>query len=149
MELGSFRTTELLDALRMHPFLFAFGIYVGVEMEQWLGYFLGYIPLEVPAVITLGAPLMLLAVYGIKQSKHQITFERVVMIGGGGLALGWPIWVTIMYLLYSPPWAPLHGNSGILSTLAFPLVIVLSYVGAFYLMYRLEMKKHHDSINGQ
>lgn len=147
MSLSSYTlgTKEMLDALRMHPFIFASGIYVGLALEQWLGYFSGYIPLEVAVVITLGAPLMLLAVYGIKQSRHKMTFERAVMVGGGALALGWPIWVTAMYLLYTPVWAPLHGNVGILNTLTSISVIVLSYVGAGYVMDRIVKKRNYGS----
>ena len=141
------KTKELLDAPRMHPFLFASGIYVGVAMGQWLGYFLGYIPLEMVVFFTLGAPLVLFCLNSIKQTHYQVTFERVVIVAGGGLALGWPIWAFSNYLLYVPIWAPLHGSEGLLSTLAFVLITVLSYGAAAYLMDRLGKKRIYESIN--
>ncbi len=149
MSLSSYSlgTKEMLDAFRLHPFIFASGIYVGLALEQWLGYFLGYIPLEVAVVITLGAPLMLLAVYGIKQSRHRITFERAVMVGGGGLALGWPIWVFANWLLYVPIWAPLRGSEGLLNHLAIIAVTALSYGGAFYVVNRIVKTRNYESAN--
>jgi hypothetical protein len=64
-----------------------------------------------------------------------------VLVIGGGLAVGWPIWLSLNYLLYVPMWAPFHGGEGALNSLALVLATVLSYGTGAYLMHRLEKKR--------
>jgi hypothetical protein len=66
---------EILEKLRAHPFLFAFGIYVGIAIGQWLEYFLGHIPLENAAFFTILSPIVLIGVYLIKQTEYKMTFK--------------------------------------------------------------------------
>ena len=59
------------------------------------------------------------------------------MIVCGAVALGFPIWVSLNYVLFVPTWAPLHGGRSILNPVAFVLSTVLSCCGAAYLVDRL------------
>jgi hypothetical protein len=141
MRLGSLDTTGLWDAVRAHPFLLASGIYIGMATEQWLQYFLGPVLLERVVFFTLAAPLVLLCVHQIRESKHHMTLERAVVAIGGSLALGWPIWVFLNYLLYVPTWALLHGTDSPLSTIAFVLSTMLSCGGVAYAIDRLAKRR--------
>ena len=127
---------KLWDEMREHPFWLLFGIYVGYATARWLGYLEGYILLERVLFFTLGAPLLLFGVYYLKRVEHQMTLRRI-MIVCGAVALGFPIWVSLNYVLFVPTWAPFHGGRSILNPVAFVLSTVLSYCGAAYLVDRL------------
>ena len=131
------------ELMREHPFGLLFGIYLALATAQWLGYLIGYISLEQVLIFTLVTPLVLSGVY-IRETKHQMTFGRIVVVVGGGLALGFPIWIFLNYLLYVPTWAPLHEHHGPLNTVAFILATVLSYCGAAYLMDRLGRRRNYS-----
>ncbi len=127
---------KLWNAMREHEFWLLYGIYIGMAISLWLGYFEGYISLERVLFFTLGAPLLLFGVYYLKRVEHQMTLRRI-MIVCGAVALGFPIWVFLNYVLFVPTWAPLHGGRSILNPVAFVLSTVLSYCGAAYLVDRL------------
>ncbi|MGV9102773.1 MAG: hypothetical protein ACOC38_09360 [Promethearchaeia archaeon] len=147
MKIGNMTTDEMWNTLRTHPFLFAFGIYIGSAIEQWLGFILGYVPLMNVVFFTVGTPLVLLGVYLIKNTAYRMTFENMVIIIGGSLALGWPIWMGFNYLLYVPIWAPFHGSTGPLNTAAFVTATILAYGCAAYIMFTLQSKRgtNHQS----
>jgi hypothetical protein len=71
---------------------------------------------------------------------------RAMIVIGGGLALGWPIWVFLNYLLYVPLWARLHGSNSPLNTVIFVLSTALSCGAAGYVMDRLGKKRNYQSI---
>jgi len=127
---------KLWDAMRKHEFWLLFGIYIGMAIALWLGYFEGYISLERVLPLTLGGPLLLIGVYYIRKPEHRMTFRKI-MIVCGAVSLGCPIWVSLNYVLFVPTWAPLHGGLNILNPVAFVLSTVLSYCGAAYLVDQL------------
>ena len=127
---------KLWDAMRKHEFWLLFGIYIGMAIALWLGYFEGYISLERVLPLTLGGPLLLFGAYYIRKPEHQMTSRKIIIVGGA-LCLGVPIWVSLNYVLFVPTWAPLHGGLSILNPVAFVLSTVLSYCGAAYLVDRL------------
>ncbi len=127
---------KLWDAIREHQFWLAYGIYIGVATALWLGYFKGYISLERVLFFTLGTPLLLFGVYYIRKPEHQMTLRKIVIVCGA-MSLGFPIWLFLTYVLYTPTWAPFHSHRSILNTVAFVLSTVLSYCGAAYLVDRL------------
>lgn len=132
---------KLWDAMRKHEFWLLFGIYIGMAIALWLGYFKGYISLERVLPLTLGGPLLLFGVYYLRKPEHQMTLRRI-MIVCGAIALGTPIWLLLNYVLYVPTWAPFHDHHSILNTVAIILATVLSYGGAAYLIGRLGRRGH-------
>ena len=134
---------KLWDAMREHQFWLLFGFYVGMATALWLGYFEGYISLERVLPLTLGGPLLLFGVYYIRKPEHQMTFGRIVTVVGGGMALGFPIWLFLNYVLYIPTWAPFREHQGPLNTVAFILATVLAFGGAAYLMDRLGRRRDY------
>ena len=75
-----------------------------------------------------GAPLLLFGVYYIRKPEHQMTSRKIIIVGGA-LCLGFPIWLFLNYVLYVPTWAPLHDHHGILNTLAIILLQCYHTVG--------------------
>ena len=127
---------KLWDAMREHEFWLAYGIYIGMATALWLGYFKGYISLERVLFFTLGTPLLLFSVYYLRKPEHQMTMRRIFVISVA-VALGFPIWLFLTYVLFTPTWAPFHSHRSILNTVAIILATVLSYGGAAYLIDRL------------
>jgi len=127
---------KLWDEMREHQFWLAYGTYIGAATTLWLGYFKGYISLERVLFFTLGTPLLLFGVYYIRKAEHRMTLRKT-MIVLGALTLGFPIWLFLFYVLYTPTWAPFHDHRSILNTVAIILATVLSYGGAAYLIDRL------------
>ncbi len=127
---------KLWDEMREHPFWLAFGIYIGMATEQWLGCLKGYVLLERVLFFTFGAPLLLFSAYYIRKPEHHMTSRKIIIVGGA-VTFGFPIWLFLVYVLYTPTWAPFHSHRSILNTVAIILTTVLSYGGAAYLVDRL------------
>ena len=132
---------KLWDEMHEHQFWLAYGIYVGVATALWLGYFKGYILLMRVLPLTLGGPLLLFGVYYLRKPEHQMTLRKIIIVGGA-LCLGFPIWLFLNYVLFVPTWAPLYDHHGILNPVAFVLSTVLSYCGAAYIVDRLGRSGH-------
>ncbi len=127
---------KLWDAMREHEFWLLFGIYIGMAIALWLGYFEGYISLERVLPLTLGGPLLLFGAYYIRKPEHHMTSRKIIIVGGA-ITFGFPIWFFLNYVLFVPTWAPLYDHHSILNPVALVLSIALSYCGAAYLMDRL------------
>ncbi len=69
---------KLWAAMREHEFWLLFGIYIGMAIALWLGYFEGYISLMRVLPLTLGGPLLLFGAYYIRKPEHQMTLGRIV-----------------------------------------------------------------------
>ena len=138
------RTEKRRNGLANRGAIIAFVIYAGIAAVQWLVYLIGYISLDKVLFFTIGTPIVLFSIYYIRKTKYQMTFARIVIVVGGGLALGFPIWVLLNYILYVPTWAPLHQNHGPLNTVAFVLATAISYGGAAYLMDRLGKRRDYQ-----
>ena len=127
---------KLWDEMHEHQFWLLFGIYIGMAISLWLGFFEGYISLERVLPLTLGAPLLLFGAYYIRKPEHHMTSRKIIIVCGA-IPFGVPIWFLLNYVLFVPTWAPLHGGLSILNPVAFVLSTVLSYCGAAYLVDRL------------
>jgi hypothetical protein len=68
---------------------------------------------------------------------------RLITIIGGGLALGFPIWIFVNYILLQAPWAPFNKVHDILRTILFILCMLLSYGGAAYIMDKLGKRRDY------
>jgi len=123
----------------------AYGIYVGIAIVDWIETLRGYLPLEGTLLYTFLTPIVLFAIFRIRESKHQITFMKLVTVIGGGSVLGFPLWLLLNYVLYVPSWAPFHGNHSLLGGIVFLLSTAISYGGAAYIMYRLGKKRNFNS----
>ena len=134
---------KLWDAVREHGWWLAAGIYIGIGWMGWVSFLRGLLSLEGVALYTVVTPLVLFGIYRLRKTKYQRNFMRLVTVIGGGLALGFPIWVSVNYILYVAPWSPLRESHGILGSIAFVLSTVLSYCGAAYLMDRLGKKRDY------
>lgn len=121
----------------------AFGSYLGILFTGFIGYLLGYTPLLNLILYAILTPIIIYTVYWIRSTKHEKIFMRLTLVVGGGLALGFPIWLTINYILYVPPWAPLHNNHSLLGGLAFVLSTILSYGSAAYILDRLGKRRNY------
>jgi len=127
---------KLWDEMHEHQFWLLFGIYIGMAIALWLGFFEGYISLERVLPLTLGAPLLLFGAYYIRKPEHHMTSRKIIIVCGA-ITFGVPIWLLLNYVLFVPTWAPFHGGLSILNPVAFVLSTVLSYCGAAYLVDRL------------
>ena len=134
--------SKLWDAVREHSPWIGAGIYIGIAMAGWIGYLRGFVPLEGAVLYTVITPLMIFGIYRLRRTKYQRTFMRLVTVVGGGLALGFPIWISVNYILYAAPWSPLRECRG-LGGIVFVLSTALSYCGAAYLMDRLGKKREY------
>ena len=134
---------KLWDAVREHGWWLAAGIYIGMAWMGWVSFLRGLLSLEGVALFTVVTPLVLFGIYRLRKTKYQRNFMRLVTVIGGGLALGFPIWISVNYILYVPPWSPLRESHGILGSIVFVLSTVLSYCGAAYLMDKLGKRRDY------
>ena len=135
--------SKLWDAVREHSPWFAAGIYIGIGWVGWVSYVRGLLSLEGVVLYTVVTPLVLFGIYRLRKTKYQRNFMRLVTVMGGGLALGFPIWVSVNYILYVAPWSPLRESHRILGGIVFVLFTVLSYCGGAYLMDRLGKRRDY------
>ena len=134
------RVRKLWDAVLEHRWWLIAGTYIGIMMAGWIGYFRGFVALEGAILYTVVTPLVLFGIYRIRKSRYQM---RLVTVIGGGLALGFPIWISVNYILYVAPWSPLRECDLILGGISFVLSTVLSYGLAAYVMDRLGKKRDY------
>jgi len=117
------------------------GFYIGITIVNWIGYFFGFITLEITIIFTLMYPLILFGVYYIKKSKYQKNIYKLVWVVGFGLPLGGIMWFCIIYIFHGAPWAPLR-NSPLLVQIVFSVIsTVLCWALGMYIMYRVGKKR--------
>ncbi len=121
--------------------LLAIGIYVGALIIFWIEYFRGYFSLLGTTLYTFMTPLLLISVYYIRKSIHQRNIYKFIFIILGGVALGWPIWALISFILIGAPWSPFYNPQGVLRTIIFISTIVPSYIVAGYICYKWGKKR--------
>jgi len=126
---------------KKHWLWVSIGSYIGATMISWLEYFLGSMNLWVAMGVTFITPIILFILYYIRKSKYQRNIYKGIWIVGGGLSLGWPIWMFISYFFIVAPWAPFYESQGTLKDIIFILTIMPSYSLAAYIMYRLGKKR--------
>jgi len=119
------------------------GSYLGILFSGFVGYQVGYISLLNLILYAVLAPATTYIVYWVRGKKYEKIFMRLTLVVGGCLALGFPIWLLIDYLLYVPEWAPFHGNKDILAGIAFILSTVFSYGLAGYILDKLGKKRDY------
>ncbi|MCK4371306.1 MAG: hypothetical protein KAW03_09575, partial [Candidatus Lokiarchaeota archaeon] len=71
------------------------------------------------------------------------TIYKIVWIVCGGIALGFPIWGIIFFVLIGAPWAPLYEAHNILRGSISILILVPAYGVAAHLMYKLGKKRDY------
>lgn len=119
------------------------GFYIGITSMGWIEYFRGYFSLIGAVLPTFITPLLLFGIFYIRKSKHQRVIGRLITVIGGGLALGFPIWIFFNYILLVAPWSPFHEIYGILRIIIFILVMLLSYSAAAYIMDKLGKRRDY------
>ena len=72
----------------------------GIAWEGWALYLIGLVSLEKVILYRVVTPLVLFGIYRLRKTRYERTFMRLVTVVGGGLALGFPIWVSVNYILY-------------------------------------------------
>ena len=126
---------------KQHWSLLAIGIYIGALIILWIEYFRGSLSLIGTTLYTFMTPLVLISVYYIRKSIHQRNIYKFIFTIGGGLALGWPIWVLISFILIGATWAPFYEPQGILRIIILILILVPSYIVAGYICYKWGKKR--------
>ena len=126
---------------KRHWLLLAIGIYIGALIILWIEYFRGYLSLIGTTLYTFMTPSLLISVYYIRKSIHQRNIYKYIFIIGGGLALGFPIWGLISFILIGATWSPFYDPQGILRIIIFILPIVPSYIVAEYICYKWGKKR--------
>ncbi|MBA7645891.1 hypothetical protein ES703_53651 [subsurface metagenome] len=119
------------------------GFYIGITSMGWIEYFRGCFSLIGVVLPTFIAPIFLFGIFYIRKSMHQRVIGRLITVIGGGLALGFPIWIFVNYILLVAPWAPFHEINGILQIIFSILGMLLSYGGAAYIMDKLGKKRDY------
>jgi len=119
----------------------AIGMYVGALIIFWIEYFRGYLSLLGTTFYTFMTPLILIFVYYIRKSIHQKTIYKFIFTILGGVALGWPIWALLSYILIGATWAPFYKPQGIVRTIILISTIVASYSIAAYIFYKWGNKR--------
>jgi len=92
---------------------------------------------------TFITPLVLFTISFIRKTMYQRVLQRLILVIGGSLALGFPIWIFINYILFASPWTPLSECNGILKVLILILSTLLSYGGAAYILDRLGKRRDY------
>ena len=122
-------------------YLLAIGIYVGALIILWIEYFRGYLSLLGTTLYTFMTPLLLISGYYIRKSIRQRTIYKFIFIILGGVALGWPIWALISFILIGATWSPFYNAQGVLRTIILISTIASSYSVAAYIFYKLGNKR--------
>jgi len=126
---------------KQHLSLLAIGIYIGALIILWIEYFRGYLSLIGTTLYMFITPSLLILVYYIRKSIHQRNIYKYIFTIGGGLALGWPIWGFISFILIGATWSPFYEPQGILRIIILILTIVPSYIVAGYICYKWGKKR--------
>jgi len=126
---------------KQHWSLLAIGIYIGALIILWIDYFRGSLSLLGTLLYTFITPSVLFLVYYIRKSIHQRNIYKFIFIIGGGVALGWPIWALISFILIGATWSPFYNPQGVLRTIIFISTIVSSYSVAAYVFYKWGNKR--------
>ena len=134
---------EKWNESKQHLSLLAIGIYIGALIILWMEYFRGSLPLIGTILYTFISPPVLISVYCIRKSIHQRNIYKLIFIIGGGLALGFPIWGLISFILIGATWSPFYNPQGILRTIIIYLPIVPSYIVAGYIFYKWGKKRDY------
>ncbi len=116
------------------------GVYIGTILMGWIEYFRGFLPLIGVLLATFLFPLFLFGIYYVRKLNSR-TINRLIWTIGGALALGFPIWLFVNYILFVVPWAPFREDHGILDNIIFILGTLLSYGGAAYILDKLGKKR--------
>ena len=117
------------------------GGYIVLASMNWFLYFLGLVSLVIPIIYSLIFPPILISVYFTRKSSHRRIIYRLIWTIGGALVLGFPIWISINYILYVAPWAPFRDSDNILAIISFVLSPIISYGAAAYICHRLGKKR--------
>ena len=134
---------KISNRIRRNVKWIAVGSYLGILFSGFICYLAGYIPLLNLILYAVLAPLTTYIVYWMRSTAYEKMFMRLILVVGGGLALGFPIWLLINYLLYVPEWAPLHNDHGVISGVAFILSTITAYGSAAYILDRLGRKRDY------
>jgi hypothetical protein len=126
---------------KQHWSLLAIGIYIGALIILWIEYFRGYLSFIGTTLYTFMTPPVLISVYYIRKSIHQRNIYKFIFIVGNGLALGFPIWGLISFILIGATWSPFYELQGMLRIIIFILIIVPSNIVAGYICYKWGKKR--------
>jgi len=121
------------------------GSYIGGIILFWWLFFTGIINLMTAIFLTiinfLIIPLMYYFFNYFRESKHQRTISKIMLIGCGGFTFGGILWFITGYLFIAAPWAPLQTLPPVLRGRIFLLLLPTLCGIAAYIMYRIGKKR--------
>jgi hypothetical protein len=118
------------------------GFYIGITSMAWIEYFRGYFSLIEVVLPTFIAPIFLFGIFYIRKLNSR-TIYRLIWVIAGGLALGLLIFMSVNYILFVAPWAPLYEFNVMLRRIFTILIMLLSLGGAAYIMDQLGKKRNY------
>jgi len=119
------------------------GGYISGLLFTWFLFFKGEFSLWSTILMTIIVPLVIILRKNIKVLKHPIIFNKIALVGLGGLFITCILWLLALIILFTAPWAPIDQNQiphwlGY-SIVAFNFVVIYSIVG--YFLYRFGEKR--------
>ena len=143
MKMSEKKSKRLWNAIKDNWLLINIGTYIGGVVSGCVLFSAGLISINGVILYTFITPLVLFTISFIRKSRYQRVFMRLILVIGGGSALGFPIWIFINYILLASPWTPLSEWNGILKDLILILNTLLSFGGAAYILDRLGKRRDY------
>jgi len=109
----------------------------------WVLYYFNIMSLRFAIIMTIVPPLAIILRYKVKELKHPILMNKIMLVGAGGFVITVPIWLYTWYLLINAPWAPikLYLLPTWLQYAIMPIFFVLIYSIVGYFLYRFGAKR--------
>lgn len=117
------------------------GSYItGLIIFLWL-FFLGILNLVALIFGIILTPIILPLVYYGRNSKHQKTISKIMLVGCCGFGFGVILWLVLGYILIAAPWALLRTLDPLLKGRIFLSLLFGSWGFMSYVMYRIGKKR--------
>jgi predicted RND superfamily exporter protein len=121
------------------------GSYIVGTVIFWCLFFFEIINLMTVTFLTILniviIPLMYYFFKYVRGSKHQKLITKIILVGCGGYAFGFFLWLFLGYVLVTSPWAPLRVLDAVLRGRINLLILISSWAIGAYVMYRIGKKR--------
>ena len=108
----------------------------------WYLFFIDISSLFNTILLTIFYPLAVFFVYYARKSKHKILINKIVLIGCAGFVITVVIWLFVVYIFISAPWALFYDKLQVI--LRSPILLILMgaiYGIVAYVLYRFGKKR--------